>query len=257
MVWISCCTWPRTHSSSWSQTSLGWSVVSSIIFPMAVGTSFLVFAQQEGYSPPLLISTPIDGTSVEAVLRFEFFDLGDDIARDKDRIVPPGSAGLVRDDILHQSVDARPFILMLRPIRGKYLVGLSAQEEIARPGHLLVHDLAEAFVEVRYEPATIFEAAVGILLRPAWRLHDAIKRYECKYNDFSHGIYSPLNAFSNSAITSFFIGRNACVRRSICSRVPFAIISSIVVGTICHERPYLSLSQPHCSASGTAESLSQ
>src|SRR5918992_2455656 len=63
MVWISCCTWPRTHSSSWSQTSLGWSVVSSIIFPMAVGTSFLVFAQQEGYSPPLLISTPIDGTS--------------------------------------------------------------------------------------------------------------------------------------------------------------------------------------------------
>jgi hypothetical protein len=28
-----------------------------------VGTSFLVFAQPEGYSPPLLISTPIDGTS--------------------------------------------------------------------------------------------------------------------------------------------------------------------------------------------------
>src|SRR3990172_12315350 len=29
------------------------------------------------------------------------------------------------------------------------------------------------------------------------------------------------------------------------------------LGMICHERPYLSLSQPHCSAAGTAERLSK
>ena len=40
------------------------------------------------------------------------------------------------------------------------------------------------------------------------------------------------------------------------SSLPFSI-SSITVGTICHDKPYLSFSQPHCSDRGSAESFSQ
>lgn len=67
----------------------------------------------------------------------------------------------------------------------------------------------------------------------------------------------PLYAFSNSAISNFFIFKNACVTRAICSGVPCPIILFIAVGTICHDSPNLSFNQPHCSAFGSAESLPQ
>src|SRR5579863_822437 len=67
----------------------------------------------------------------------------------------------------------------------------------------------------------------------------------------------PSYALCKAARSNFFIGRNACVIRSTCSRVPFFIISPIVVGQTCQERPNLSFSQPHCSACGSAESFSQ
>ena len=38
---------------------------------------------------------------------------------------------------------------------------------------------------------------------------------------------------------------------------PRSVPGPETAGVICHERPYLSLSQPHCSASGTTESFSQ
>src|SRR2546423_13679047 len=69
--------------------------------------------------------------------------------------------------------------------------------------------------------------------------------------------YVPAYALCKVAISNFFIGKNACVIRSICSRVPFVIISPIAVGQTCQERPNLSFSQPHCSACGSAESFSQ
>src|SRR5918996_2627549 len=65
MVWISSCTWLRTHSSSWSQTSLDWSLGCSIIFPMAVGASFLVLLlSRKGtcrlylFAHPLMVPLP-------------------------------------------------------------------------------------------------------------------------------------------------------------------------------------------------------
>src|SRR6266516_6603874 len=69
--------------------------------------------------------------------------------------------------------------------------------------------------------------------------------------------YVPSYAPCKVARSNFFIGKKACVIRSICSRVPFFIISPIAVGQICQESPNLSLSQPHCSALGSAESFSQ
>src|SRR6266567_2288207 len=67
----------------------------------------------------------------------------------------------------------------------------------------------------------------------------------------------PAYALCKVARSNFFIGKNACVIRSICSRVPFFIISPITVGHTCQERPNWSFNHPHCSASGTAESFSQ
>jgi hypothetical protein len=54
-----------------------------------------------------------------------------------------------------------------------------------------VHDSAKTLVKMWHNPAAILEAAVGILLRPARRLHDPVKGNKCKDDDFSHG-YSQL-----------------------------------------------------------------
>src|SRR5689334_14951673 len=68
---------------------------------------------------------------------------------------------------------------------------------------------------------------------------------------------SPSYALCKAARSNFFMGKNARVSRSTCSRVPFCIISPMAVDQICQERPNWSLSQPHCSACGSAESFSQ
>src|SRR5437868_1449702 len=83
------------------------------------------------------------------------------------------------------------------------------------------------------------------------------KAQECDGHLFVVHRYLPSYAFCKVARSNFFIGRNACVIRSICSRVPCFIISPIAVGQTCQERPNLSFSQPHCSACGSAESFSQ
>ena len=50
---------------------------------------------------------------------------------------------------------------------------------------------------------------------------------------------------------------NAAVTRSTASRSPEVIIAPSARGTICQETPKRSLSQPHASAPGTAESAAQ
>lgn len=81
-------------------------------------------------------------------------------------------------------------------------------------------------------------------------------------------LHTPLKAFTvmitfssyaalSFSISSFFICNMACVTRSAFSLSGLFISSPITEGIICHDRPYLSLSQPHCSASGTDESFSQ
>src|SRR5512137_2293369 len=67
----------------------------------------------------------------------------------------------------------------------------------------------------------------------------------------------PLNALVNALISNFFILRNAAVTRSTFPGSLSVVITSRIVGTICQLRPYLSTSQPHCSASGTKDSLLQ
>ena len=55
-------------------------------------------------------------------------------------------------------------------------VGLHLETELAHAGHLLGHDFVEGFMPpVGHSPAAVFEAAGGVLLRSAGRLHDAIE----------------------------------------------------------------------------------
>lgn len=62
-------------------------------------------------------------------------------------------------------------------------------------------------------------------------------------------------AFFSASIFSFFIFSSAAVTRSAFSGL--FISWERIAGTICHEMPNGSLSQPHCSASGWPESFSQ
>ena len=70
--------------------------------------------------------------------------------------------------------------------------------------------------------------------------------------------YSPSRARFNSARSNLVIFRNARVTRAIASGSFASIISPMLAGTTCHERPYLSLSQPHWPSSPpSAVSFSQ
>ncbi len=65
--------------------------------------------------------------------------------------------------------------------------------------------------------------------------------------------YSP--ALRMASRSSFFIGIKTAVTASAFSGS--RISSSNILGTTCQVTPNLSVHQPHCSASGTAESFSQ
>src|SRR5947209_1399112 len=54
-------------------------------------------------------------------------------------------------------------------------------------------------------------------------------------------------------MSSFFILSMTSITRPAFLRSGSARSPYSIVGTICHERPYRSFTQPHCSASGTAE----
>ena len=68
---------------------------------------------------------------------------------------------------------------------------------------------------------------------------------------------TPRYARSSAAMSNFFIFRNACVTRLRCSRVPAHQPAHAPPARSATRAPYLSFSQPHCSASGCAESFSQ
>src|SRR6266403_1401268 len=61
----------------------------------------------------------------------------------------------------------------------------------------------------------------------------------------------PFAAFLNSARSNFFMAKKALVTRASFAGSFSSSIVSISVGATCQEKPNLSLSQPHCSASET------
>ncbi len=61
--------------------------------------------------------------------------------------------------------------------------------------------------------------------------------------------YSPSCARCSAAMSNLVIFRKAWVTRARASGSSSAIISSMAAGTTCHERPYLSFSQPHWPSS--------
>jgi len=73
------------------------------------------------------------------------------------------------------------------------------------------------------------------------RASSASRRPECQCGStttiIAAGRVHPAYAARSAARSNFFIGRNAWVTRSICSRVPLLSISPISTGVICQERP--------------------
>src|SRR5579871_6622457 len=131
-----------------------------------------------------------------AVLLLEFLDFIHDAALQKDRLLPFMAGQRGRGNVLGGIVDAGSFLDMLRPIRGKYLKCLSAQQQIEGPAHLLAHDLTEKIVKIGNYPAAIGEASAWVFCRPAGSLHDAIHRDKCQDDYFSHGSFPPCHTRS-------------------------------------------------------------
>jgi len=75
---------------------------------------------------------------------------------------------------------------MLRPIRSEYLIRFSAEEQIKRQLHLLLHDLTRKFIKIWHSSTAILEPARRILFGPARCLHHAVERHKFCNNDFSH-----------------------------------------------------------------------
>src|SRR5258707_15617061 len=59
---------------------------------------------------------------------------------------------------------------------------------------------------------------------------------------------APACAFSIAAMSIFFIVIIACMARCAFAGSLSLIMRKSGVGAICHDRPYLSLSQPHCDS---------
>src|SRR5438132_7417787 len=83
-----------------------------------------------------------------AIFLLELLDLADDIAVDGDSLLPIGADGPVCDDVFRRPIDRiAGRVCRLRPITGKDVVGLPAQEQIEGMAHLLAHRLADGVIE--------------------------------------------------------------------------------------------------------------
>src|SRR6266540_4363337 len=100
------------------------------------------------------------------------------------------------------------------------------------------------------------EAGFTLILWDACR-HSPTPSVWRKIFAISYRLDHPWYARLRVSMSNFFILRKACVTRATLLRSLSRNISSRTVGTICHERPNLSLSQPHCSAFGSADNLAQ
>src|SRR5258706_13741559 len=131
---------------------------------------------------------------VGAVLLLQTLHVGDVAEED---CVLPARIDLARArnrvllDLVEQFRDAavgRMFVV--RPVRGKNLVGLAAEEEI----ELLLEDAVELFaklvIEIGHLPAAELEALGRILRWPAGRLHDAVHGNHCADDYLPHGSLS-------------------------------------------------------------------
>lgn len=73
----------------------------------------------------------------------------------------------------------------LRPIGGEDVVGLAPQQQLEGRREQRRHRLLRGRIGISPDPAAILEAAAGILIRPAWRLHDAVGR---QFDSFLQGV---------------------------------------------------------------------
>src|SRR5215217_4873444 len=90
---------------------------------------------------------------------------------------------------------------MMGPVRGKYFISLSAQQQVERLPHLFSHFIAPHFVEVRYCPSFKIEATLWVFPFATGSLHDAIKRYKCQDDYFSHTCSSSSRALYEQKLT--------------------------------------------------------
>ena len=76
----------------------------------------------------------------------------------------------------------------MRPVRGEDVVGAAAEQQRVHPLHSGDDLLADDLVDERRLPAAEGEPALGVLVRPAGRLRDAVERGEQVDVDESHAM---------------------------------------------------------------------
>src|SRR5262249_54574542 len=109
-------------------------------------------------------------------------DLGGQVAAEQRGVVPVDGGERGGRHVLRQRVElARDRIVGigdLGPVAAEDLVRLAAEQERVGLREPAGDGLAEILVAVRERPAPVLEPAVAVLIRRAWRLHDAVEGEE-------------------------------------------------------------------------------
>ena len=164
------------------------------------------------------------GHQIGAVAALEFAQCGDDVLAKRATVAPVQRVGAMRGDVLGGGVEAvgdipvRAVAGHVRPVRGEDVVGASAQHQIVwareHPAHRVVF-----FAHVRPHPAAVEEAAAGVLLRAARRLHHAVQADHGGNDERSHG-GSPGRAECLPVFSRRMTGRKIDIGDRIFSKPP-------------------------------------
>jgi hypothetical protein len=101
----------------------------------------------------------------------------------------------------------------VRPVGREALVGAASEQETARRGEVLDHPLHGDVVEVAQVPAAVLEAAGGVLVGGAGRLHDPVKGHPLLHDHPAHlGLLAVARSFRG------FRGRRRGPHRSAFAR---------------------------------------
>ena len=112
-----------------------------------------------------------------------------DIGTEQCGVGPLEGRRLARGHVFREAVEQlRDAPVRVRPVRGENVVGPAPEQQCVHPRHPGVDLLADDLVEERRLPAAKRETAVGVLVRPAGRLRDAVERGEQVDMDESHAV---------------------------------------------------------------------
>jgi hypothetical protein len=131
------------------------------------------------------------GQQVGAVAALDLSHRGDDVQTQGAAVLPRECRGMVGGDMLGDAVEqvgdplVRRTLRHVRPVRGEDVVGAASEHQFERTLERAAHHFF-AFGGVGPDPAAVGEAAAGVFLRAAGRLHHAVEADHCGYGELSH-----------------------------------------------------------------------